>query len=85
MSKKQKNPWIIIGVLVFSALVATFNETILNVALRTISKDMNVSLATVQWLITGYMLITSVMVPVTAFLYQSVPTKNYFSVQWALS
>ena len=78
MNKKQKNPWIIIGVLVFSALVATFNETILNVALRIISEDMNVTMATVQWLITGYMLITSVMVPVTAFLYQSIPTKNLF-------
>ena len=78
MSKKQKNPWIIIGVLVFSALVATFNETILNVALRIISEDMNVTLANVQWLITGYMLVTSVMVPVTAFLYQSVPTKKLF-------
>lgn len=31
-----------------------------------------------KWLITGYMLITSVMVPVTAFLYQSVPTKKLF-------
>ena len=78
MSKKQKNPWIIIGVLVFSALVATFNETILNVALRIISESMNVTMANVQWLITGYMLITSVMVPVTAFLYQSVPTKKLF-------
>lgn len=78
MNKKQKNPWIIIGVLVFSALVATFNETILNVALRIISEDMNVTLANVQWLITGYMLVTSVMVPVTAFLYQSVPTKKLF-------
>lgn len=78
MEKKQKNPWIIIGVLVFSALVATFNETILNVALRIISEDMHTSMANVQWLITGYMLVTSVMVPVTAFLYQSIPTKKLF-------
>lgn len=78
MDKKQRNPWIIIGVLVFSALVATFNETILNVALRIISEDMNTSMSSVQWLITGYMLVTSVMVPVTAFLYQSIPTKKLF-------
>ena len=78
MEKKQRNPWIIIGVLVFSALVATFNETILNVALRIISEDMNTSMPSVQWLITGYMLVTSVMVPVTAFLYQSIPTKKLF-------
>ena len=78
MNQKQRNPWIVIGVLVFSALVATFNETILNVALRIISQDMKISMANVQWLITGYMLVTSVMVPVTAFLYQSIPTKKLF-------
>lgn len=78
MSKKSINPWIIIGVLVFSATVALFNETILNVALITIADDMAVSTSAVQWLITGYMLVTSVMVPVTAFLYQSIPTKKLF-------
>lgn len=78
MNKKTKNPWISVAVLVFSALVATFNETILNVALPSISNDMQVSTATVQWLITGYMLVTSIMVPVTAFLYQSIPTKKLY-------
>lgn len=75
---KKKNPWISVGVLVFSAFVATFNETILNVALIPIAHDMAVSSATVQWLITGYMLVTSVMVPVTAFLYQSISTRKLF-------
>lgn len=84
MSKKQKNPWIVIGVLVFSALVATFNETILNVSLLLIADDLSVSSATVQWLITGYMLVTSVMVPVTAFLYQSVPTKKLYIVAMSI-
>ena len=72
------NPWISVGVLVFSAIVATFNETILNVALLSISDDMNVSIGIVQWLITGYMLVASIMVPVTAFLYHSVPTKKLY-------
>ena len=67
------------GVLVFSALVATFNETALNVALLPIAEDMNITAASSQWLITGYMLVTSVMVPVTAFLYQSIPTKKLYT------
>ena len=74
--QKKKNPWLSVGVLVFSALVATFNETALNVALLPIAEDMNITAASSQWLITGYMLVTSVMVPVTAFLYQSIPRKN---------
>ncbi|MFW2499817.1 MDR family MFS transporter [Clostridium diolis] len=68
----------IIAILVASAFVATFNETILNVALSAIMKDMNVSAGTVQWLVTAYMTVAAVMVPVTAFLIQSFKTRNLF-------
>ena len=77
--RRKRNPWLSVGVLVFSALAATFNETSLNVALLPIAEDMNVGTAAVQWLITGYMLVTAVMVPVTAFLYQSIPTKKLYT------
>lgn len=72
------NPTAIIAVLVFSAFIATFNETVLNVALSGIMKEMNVTAGTVQWLVTAYMIVTSVMVPVTAFLIQTFKTKNLF-------
>ena len=68
----------IIAVLVLSAFIATLNETILNVALSGIMKEMSVTAATVQWLITAYMIVTSVMVPVTAFLIQTFKTRNLF-------
>jgi DHA2 family lincomycin resistance protein-like MFS transporter len=68
----------IIAILVASAFVATFNETILNVALSGIMKDMNVSAGTVQWLVTAYMTVAAVMVPITAFLIQSFKTKTLF-------
>ena len=74
--KVKKNPWLIVAVLVFCTMIATFNETILNVALLPIAQEMAVSSATAQWLITSYMMISTVMVPVTAFLYQSIPTKR---------
>ncbi len=77
--RRKRNPWLSVGVLVFSALAATFNETSLNVALLPVAEDMNVGTAAVQWLITGYMLVTAVMVPVTAFLYQSIPTKKLYT------
>ncbi len=80
MSAKVKNPWIIVVILVLSTIVATFNETMLNVALISISNDLSVTMATSQWMITGYMMVTSVMVPVTAFLYSSVPTKRLYMI-----
>ena len=75
---KKINSTAIIAVLVFSAFIATFNETVLNVALSSIMKEMNVTAGTVQWLVTAYMIVTSVMVPVTAFLIQTFRTKNLF-------
>lgn len=75
-NERKKNPWLIVAVLVFCTMIATFNETILNVALLPIAQEMSVSSATAQWLITCYMMISTVMVPVTAFLYQSIPTKR---------
>ena len=75
-NEKEKNPWLIVAVLVFCTMIATFNETILNVALLPVAQEMSVSSATAQWLITSYMMISTVMVPVTAFLYQSIPTKR---------
>jgi DHA2 family lincomycin resistance protein-like MFS transporter len=68
----------IIAILVFSAFIATFNETILNVALSGIMKEMNVTAGTAQWLITAYMIVTSVMVPVTAFLILTFKTRQLF-------
>lgn len=77
-SKKIINTKVIVGVLVFSAFLALFNETILNVALTPLMGEMNVTAGTIQWLITGYMIVVSVMVPVTAFLIKSFETKQLY-------
>ena len=68
----------IITVAAFAAFLATFNETFLNVAFSPIMADLKIGVATVQWLATAYMLGAAVMVPVSAFLYKSFPTKRLF-------
>ena len=83
-STAKINSKAIIGVLVFSAFMAVFNETILNVALNTLMEEMNVTAATIQWIITAYMIVVSVMVPVTAFLIQSFETKQLYLGAMAL-
>ena len=68
----------------FATLLATFNETFLNVALTPIMDDLAVSAGTVQWVTTAYMLAAAIMVPVTGFLYRSVLTKRLTMVALAL-
>jgi len=77
-SSPQLNATAILAVLVFSAFIALFNETILNVALNTLMDEMKVTGATIQWLVTVYMIVVSVMVPVTAFLIQTFEIKKLF-------
>lgn len=76
--KIKVNTKAILAVLAFSAFIAVFNETILNVALNILMKEMNVTAGTIQWIVTAYMIIVSVMVPVTAFLIQSFETKRLY-------
>ena len=76
--KKERSCWVIIGILIFSSIVATFNETALNVVLIPIADTMAINMSAAQWLITGYMLVTAIMVPVTAFLFQSFSTKKLY-------
>ena len=75
---KTFNPRMIIVVAAFAAFLATFNETYLNVAFAPIMVDLGVDVNTVQWLATAYMLGAAVMVPVSAFVYRSLPTRPLF-------
>jgi DHA2 family lincomycin resistance protein-like MFS transporter len=68
----------IIAVAALSVFLATFNETFLGVAFAPIMNDFGIGVSTVQWLATAYMLGAAVMVPVSAFLYRSVPTRALF-------
>lgn len=78
--KPKHKPGSIVFVAAFSAFLATFNETFLNVAFSPIMKDFGVNVQTVQWLAAAYMLGAAVMVPVSAFLYRSIPTKPLYLV-----
>jgi EmrB/QacA subfamily drug resistance transporter len=78
VSKTDKAPYGIIAILLIGAFIAMLNETLLNVALPSIMKDLNVSASTVQWLSTGYMLVNGIMIPTTAFLIQKFSVRRLF-------
>lgn len=61
-------PTLLLAVLYGAAFVAAFNENIVNVALVDIMSEFSVSSVSAQWLVTGYMIVASIMVALTAFL-----------------
>lgn len=75
-TKKQRT--MIMIPLLIGAFVALLNETLLNVAFPDLVSSLHVSLSTVQWLATAYMLIIGIFVPVTAFLLETFRTKTLY-------
>lgn len=75
---KTKKPLLVLIVTAFASFLATFNETFLNIAFTPIMKDFGVSVSTVQWLTTAYMLGAAIMVPISSFMYRKFKTKPLF-------
>ncbi|WP_099467207.1 DHA2 family efflux MFS transporter permease subunit [Konateibacter massiliensis] len=75
---KKVNTTAVLIVLVLSAFLGLFNETILNVSLNILMEDMKVTAGTIQWIVTAYMIIVAVMVPITAFLIQTFEIKKLY-------
>lgn len=72
------NRRLLMAVMIAGAFVAILNETLLNIALPPIMRDMSISANTAQWLTTAYMLTNGVLIPVTAFLIQRFSTRALF-------
>ncbi|NQD65979.1 DHA2 family efflux MFS transporter permease subunit [Bacillus haikouensis] len=67
--KHKKPPYLMLGILFVGAFVAFLNNSLLNVALPSIMIDLEIAdYSTVQWLATGYMLVSGILIPASAFL-----------------
>ncbi len=75
---KNLNVGLILTVLLVGAIAAILNQTVLNVALPTLSTEFDVSTTTAQWLVTLYMLVNGIFIPVTAFLMARFSTRQLF-------
>ncbi|WP_088187203.1 DHA2 family efflux MFS transporter permease subunit [Desulfosporosinus sp. FKA] len=66
----------ILIVLMLGAFVSILNQTLDNVAIPHMMLDFNVSASTIQWIVTGYMLVNGVLIPITAYLMESVGSRK---------
>ena len=64
--------------LIIGAFFAILNETLLNIALNINGGVFNISLPTVQWMATGFMLMMGIILPVSAVLTQWYTTRQLF-------
>lgn len=68
----------VITILLVATFVVILNETALNVALTSVMTDLGVDERTVQWLTTAFLLTMAVVIPVTGWLLERIPTRSAF-------
>ncbi|MBA4602023.1 DHA2 family efflux MFS transporter permease subunit [Thermoactinomyces mirandus] len=68
----------LIIVLMMGVFLALLNQTLLNVAIPHLIHEFHVTASTAQWLLTGYMLVNGILIPLTAYLVDRFGTRQLF-------
>ena len=83
--KKQTayNKYLLVTTLIIGSFCTVLNQTLLTTAYPDLMKDFSVSTSTVQWLTTGFLLVNGIMIPISAYLMNNIPTKKlYFTAMF---
>mgnify|MGYP002735331422 CR=1 FL=1 len=76
--KLPRSTVVVLSILLFTAFVMLLNETTLAIALPAMMSDYNITAATAQWLLTGFMLTLAVVMPTTGWMLDRFTTRSTF-------
>lgn len=76
MSKKSTAPMLV--VMFCAAFISAFNENIINVGLSDIVSTLSVDTVTANWLVTGYMIVVTIVVTIVGFLLKRLRLRQVF-------
>jgi EmrB/QacA subfamily drug resistance transporter len=76
--------WVVAVVVTVGVIMSILDTTIVNVALETLSRELDASLNTIQWVSTGYMLALAVVIPLTGWMSERFGAKRVWMVSVAL-
>jgi EmrB/QacA subfamily drug resistance transporter len=82
--KIPRHVWIISGVAMLGAVMSILDTTIVNVALATLGHDLHSNLASIQWVVTAYMLALAAVIPVTGWASRRFGAKPLFLISLVL-
>src|ERR1700710_172102 len=63
----EPHVWRIAIVVILGAIMSVLDTTIVNIALDDLSHDLHSSLASIQWVVTGYLLALAAVIPITGW------------------
>lgn len=77
-NKISKETMLVAWVVVFGAMAPLLDSTMMNIAINSLVRDLNSTVTTVQWTITGYLLATGIAVPFSSWLINKFDGKYVF-------
>lgn len=79
MAEEHRSSYIpLLSIMILGLFLAILNQTLLNVAIPHLITEFNVTATTAQWLLTGYMLVNGVLIPLAAFLIERFGIRRLF-------
>src|SRR6478672_8027993 len=72
--------WRISAVVIVGSIMSILDTTIVNVALHTLQRDLNSTIAQIQWVVTGYMLSLAAVIPISGWAARRFGGKNVYLV-----
>ena len=70
--------WKITSVAVLGSFLAQLDATVVNVSLSSLAVDLHSSLATIQWVTSGYLLALALMLPLNGWLVERIGAKSVY-------
>jgi EmrB/QacA subfamily drug resistance transporter len=79
----SREVWIVAAVVIVGMFMSILDTTIVNVALETLSRDLNSPLSTIQWVSSGYLLSLAVVIPLAGWTTERFGSKRVWMISIA--
>src|SRR5215213_3199958 len=76
--------WVVATVVIVGVIMSILDTTIVNVALETLSRELDAPLDTIQWVATGYLLALATVIPLTGWMTERFGSKRIWMISVAL-
>jgi EmrB/QacA subfamily drug resistance transporter len=80
----SREVWVVAGVVVVGMFMTILDTTIVNVALETLSRDLNSPLSTIQWVSSGYLLSLAIVIPLAGWTTERFGSKRVWMISIAV-
>src|ERR1700733_8816921 len=70
--------WKVVCVAAIGSFMAQLDATVVNVSLASLATDLNVSLSTIQWVTSGYLLALALMLPLSGWLVDRIGARAHY-------